>query len=107
MSDNYIFNLKVKDNFARIIPDKSIDLTNAEKMEENLLELLEKKDIKNITLDFERVEKIDSFGLGKILMLNETINEKEGTLKIENVNSKYVRKVFNMVDLHEIINIDM
>lgn len=99
--------VRIKENSARIIPDECINLTNAEDLKEEFLKLVEEKNINNIVLDFNRVEKIDSSGLGKLLLFNKIIGEKQGELKIENVESQYVRKVFNMVNLSETMNIEM
>ena len=99
--------VKIEENYACIFPEESIDLTNCEKLKEKFLELVEEKNIKNITLDFENVEKIDSSGLGKLLLFKKILEEKQGELKIKNVNSQYVKKVFNMVNLNETLNIDM
>ena len=93
-----------KNNSARIILDEKFDLTNAEEIKKQFLILIE-KDIIDITLDFKNVEEIDSAGFGKILLFNKIINENEGELVIENVNSSYVKNVFNMLDLYEIIDI--
>ncbi len=99
--------VKFEEDYARIIPGKKIDLTNAEKLKEKFVELVEEKNIKNITLDFKNVEKIDSSGLGKLLLFHKIIKEAQGKLKIENVNSQYVKKVFNMVNLTETLDIEM
>ncbi len=91
-------------DFTRIILDEKFDLTNAEEIKKEFLILIE-KEITNITLDFKKVEEIDSAGFGKILLFNKIINENNGNLVIENVNSSYVKNVFNMLDLYEIIDI--
>lgn len=99
--------VKIEGNNARIVPEENIDLTNAERLKQKFLELAEEKNIKNIILDFDRVKKIDSSGLGKLLLFNKIMKEKNGEIKIENVNSQYVKKVFNMVDLEETMDINM
>ena len=99
--------VKIEEDYARIIPLENIDLTNAEKLKEKFTELVEEENIKNIILDFRNVEKIDSSGLGKLLLFHKIIKEAQGKLKIENVNSQYVKKVFNMVNLTETLDIEM
>lgn len=99
--------VEIKENSARIIPDEKIDRINAEEMREKILEMVEKEKINNIILDFQNVKKINSYGLGKLLLLKKITKENELNLKIDNVNSEEVRKVFGMIDLGETINIDM
>ena len=96
--------IKTKENSAIIILDEKFDLTNAEEIKKKFLVLIE-KDITDITLDFKNVEEIDSAGLGKILLFNKIVKENDGKLIIENANSNYVKNVFNMLNLNEIINI--
>ncbi len=97
----------VRNASAIIKPDENIDLTNAEQLKEKFLQLVEEENIDRIILDFSEVRKIDSSGLGKLLLFNKIIAENEGILKIRNVNSDYVREVFAMVNLSEIIDIEM
>ena len=92
------------DGSARIILDEKFDLTNAEKIKKEFLVLIE-KDITDITLDFKKVEEIDSAAFGKILLFNKIVNENNGKLTIKNVNSNYIKKVFNMLNLDEILTI--
>ena len=92
------------DGSARIILDEKFDLTNAEKIKKEFLVLIE-KDITDIILDFKKVEEIDSAAFGKILLFNKIVNENNGKLTIKNVNSNYIKKVFNMLNLDEILTI--
>lgn len=96
---------EIENNSARIIPEGDIDLTNAEKFKETFEELVEKEEVLHISLDFQHVDKIDSSGLGKILLFHKMIKEKGGSLQVENVSSEYVARVFEMVNLDEIIEI--
>ena len=97
--------IETKEEEARIIPEEKIDLTNSKELEESFRSLVE-KDIKNITLDFKKVREIDSSALGKILLFNKIMRENEGYFKIKNVNSEYVKKVFQMVDLEEVVDVE-
>ncbi len=99
--------IELKNNSARIIPGESINLSNAEEFKDKFLELVEEKNIKKIIIDFKNVEKIDSSGLGKLLLFNKITEENEGSLRIENINSQYVRNVFNMVDLKDTMDLDL
>ena len=96
--------IKIGDNSARIIPGENFDLTNSEEFKKEGKKLIE-KDIENIVLDFKKVNELDSSAIGRILFLNKITKDKNIKLIIENVNSDYVKKVFDMLDLGEIIEI--
>ena len=96
--------IKTNDNDARIIPGEKIDLTNSEKLKKEGMKMVE-KDIENLILDFKNVIEIDSSAIGKILYLIKITKEKNIDLIIENANSDYVRKVFDMLDLGEVVEI--
>ncbi len=96
---------EINGDTARIIPEGSIDLTNAEKLKEEFENLVENEEILQVTIDFKNVEKIDSSGLGKILLFHKIMEEREGSIQLANVDSEYIQKVFEMVNLDEIIDI--
>ena len=96
--------IEINDDSARIIPGKQIDLTNSGTLKEKFHDLI-KRDFYNIILDLKNVEEIDSSALGKILLFNKIISEKEGSFKIENVNSEYVQNVLDMIELDQLIDI--
>lgn len=89
---------------TRITPEENIGVTNAESIKKKFLELIEEGS-REIILDFRRVKNIDSSGLGKILLFQKMLREKGGTLTIENVNSDYLQKIFDMVQLEDLIKI--
>ena len=87
---------KVEKNSARLIPGEELDLTNINELENEFKKLVE-QGIIEIVLDFKNLKKIDSSGLGKVLHFNKVIEDKGGNLIIENINSEYVERVFNMI----------
>ena len=56
-------------------------------------------------LDFEKVPRIDSSGLGKLFLFHKRLREKNGKLIIENVKSSYVKNMFDVINLHKVIEI--
>ncbi len=96
--------IEKKDDNARIIPHGSINVANAEKLKDKFFELT-RSDIYNIVMDMEYVDDIDSSALGKILLFQKVVEENDGKLIIENVESDDVKKVFNTVELSEAIDI--
>ena len=90
---------------ARMILDEKIDLSNSHLMKEKFLELSGQGYI-NIILDFTQVKMIDSSGVGKLLLFQKELREKNGSLKIVNIRSEYVDKMFRMIHLDQVINIE-
>ncbi len=82
-----------------------IDLTNSHLLKEKLQSLYE-EGFKVITLDFSLVTNIGSTGLGKLLLIQKKLKEQGGELKIINVTNEYIRKMFKMIQLSRVINIE-
>ena len=90
---------------AIIIPQGRIDITNSQDLKQKML-LLYEDDFKYILLDFTNVTAIDSSGLGKLLLFQKKLRERGGELKIINISSDYVRKMFEIIHLYKVINIE-
>ncbi len=97
--------VEIEEDFARLVPCEDLDLTTAGDLKEEFTELVEKGH-KNIVIDFGRVRRIDSSGIGKILLFQKILKEEEGSLKITNIDSEYVREVFEMVHLDELVEVE-
>ena len=80
-----------------------IDISNYHLLSEQLQAFYE-KGYNNITLDFNQLTGIDSTGLGKLLLYQKKFTERGGGIKIINITSKYIRKVFKMLHLYKIID---
>ncbi len=93
-----------KGEWARIIPQGSINITNAENLREEFQRIM-RNDVKKFILDLKNVDDMDSAALGKILVANSALKKKDGKLVIENVNSEDVKKVFEAVNLADAIEI--
>ena len=88
-----------------IRPAGTIDFSNSQTLKESLLELFEQGFIK-VIMDFKDVESIDSSGLGKLLLFHKRLKEQDGTLIIRNVESDYIKNMFEMIHLHKVIEIE-
>lgn len=93
------------DTEATIIPNGRIDITNSNDLKHKLLDLYN-DGFNVITIDFTNVTGIDSSGLGKLLLFQKKLKECNGELKIINITSQYVKKMFNMIHLYKVINIE-
>jgi anti-anti-sigma factor len=88
-----------------ISPVDNIDFSNSQELKNELLELFE-QDYKKVIMDFSEVESIDSSGLGKLLLFHKKLKEKEGTFVIRNVESDYIKNMFEMIHLNKVIEIE-
>ncbi len=96
---------RVSDEKAIILPDSTIDISNSHQLKEKLLGLYD-QGFTDIIIDFSQVKSIDSSGLGKLLLFHKKLKEKDGRLKIRNINSEYIKKMFKMIHLYKVIDIE-
>ncbi|OEF96520.1 STAS domain-containing protein [Desulfuribacillus alkaliarsenatis] len=85
--------------------DDKIMLTNAEEFKKALMSVFN-QGISRVVIDLQNVHNIDSTGLGKILVFNKRIQEKNGSLTIKNVNNEHVRNLFRILRLPDIVKIE-
>ena len=97
--------IQKNEGMATVIPGEKIDLSNSGQLKTQFLQLVEDGHTQ-IVLDFKRVKMIDSSGLGKILLFQKELRERDGKLKIVNITSEYVDKMFRMIHLDEVIDIE-
>jgi len=95
---------EINDGKAIVYLEGEIDFTNSQDFKNELLKIYD-QNIKDVEIDFGRLESIDSSGLGKILLFNKKLEEINGELKIKNVKSEYIREMFEMIQLNKVIKI--
>ncbi len=98
--------IKRNDDLAVIYPGGRIDITNSGDLKENLLELYN-EGFKNIDVNFEKVDGIDSSGLGKILLFQKKLKERGGRLKVTNIKNENVKNMFTLIHLDKVIEMDV
>ncbi len=97
--------VKRNGNQAVVIPDGRIDITNSQDLKKKLLDIFD-EGFDEIVIDFSNISSIDSSGLGKLLLFHKKLKERGGELRIINVGSDYVKKMFSMIHLNKVINIE-
>ena len=95
---------EINKNYARLTLSEELDITNINEIDNEFNKLVE-QGMKDIVLDLKNLKKIDSSGIGKILHFNKVVQDNNGQLTIENINSEYVQRVFKMINLNDIIEI--
>ncbi len=86
---------KVEDNLI-IFPVGELDIYQSENFKNEVLSLYEENP-KDIVFDFEKLEYIDSTGLGALIFIYKNVFENN-KVKIENVNPN-IRKLFTITKL--------
>lgn len=80
-----------------------VDAVTSRKLQEEILLGMQK--MKNLILDFEKVDYIASSGLRVLLIGVKTASAKKGSMKLLHVQ-KAVMDVFEMTGFHEVLNIE-
>jgi len=71
---------------------------------EEIDEILMSKAVKNIVFDFERINFMDSSGIGVIIGRYKKIAHEKGKVSVININPR-VKKVFDLSGMNKIINV--
>lgn len=90
---------------ATLVPKGRIDMSNSHILKEKLLELFN-DGFTIIAVDFSDVTGIDSSGLGKLLLFQKKLKEKNGELIVRSVKSEYIKKMFEMIHLDKVIKVE-
>jgi anti-sigma B factor antagonist len=97
--------IKKGNSMALVMVRDRIDLANSHLLKDQLQELYD-EGFQIITLDFSHATGIDSSGLGKLLLFQKKLKERNGELRIINITSAYIKKMFKMIHLYKVINIE-
>jgi anti-anti-sigma factor len=96
---------KVRDTEQAVVsPAGGIDFSNSQFLKAELFSLLE-AGYRKIIIDFSQVNNIDSSGLGRLLLFQKRVQEKNGVLVIKNVKDKSIQAMFKMIHLDKVIQI--
>lgn len=104
MSININSELNEKDNLWHVHLGGEIDVSTANELKENLIELISKQPI-DIKLDMSNLDYIDSTGLGALIGVLKRLKENEKDIYIINTK-KNVRKIFNITGLDKIFKVE-
>ncbi len=96
---------RIDDTHVCICPQERIDITNSNALKEEFIRLYD-EGLTHLTVDFTHIDGIDSSGLGKLLLFQKRLKERNGSLRITNITSDYVKKMFTMIHLNRVIDID-
>ncbi len=96
---------KQDDQNAVVYLGERVNIINSPELKQSLQDLFN-AGVQTITVDFTGTKMVDSSCLGKLLMFQKRLKDRGGELKISNVTSDYIRKMFDVIQLNKVINID-
>ncbi len=94
-----------QEGYAKIVLPEVIDLTKAPEFKKVLRSLYDQNCI-FINIDCCRLEMIDSTGIGSLVLHQKRFQERGGEIRLMNVNNDYIKHLFEMIDLQQVIRID-
>ena len=100
MSLNIKISFNKDKNIWVVIPEGEIDIYTSPKLKEKLSEALEDKKT-DILMDCEKLDYVDSTGLGALISILKTIRDNDNNIYMENVKPN-IRKLFNITELDKV-----
>lgn len=100
---NFNIESTVKDNKLILMLSGELDVYSTKKFKEEALEAYN-NDKLNIKIDCNKLEYLDSTGLGALIFLLKTVKEDENSIEITNLN-KQIMKLFKITKLDDIFKI--
>jgi len=99
-----IFSHRVEDNICLVSIEGNIALDGVNEAKAFLKPHIEDPAIKGIVINFEKVNFIDSSGIGLIVSIFKTMQQKEGKFAITNLSQKN-EEIFSITRLNKILDI--
>lgn len=91
------------DNNIEIKPVGEVDIYTSPELKSKIYELIDEKNV-GLVINGERLEYIDSTGLGVLMGIYKKLQEKNLTIKITNLKPN-IYKLFDITGLNKIFNI--
>ncbi len=95
---------KTKGNNIVIYLKEALDIANSAYIEKNISSLISQYAEHDVVLNMDEVKYMNSAGLGVLIILTKSLEKRERTLKISNLNYT-LRKVINILDAETLVNI--
>jgi len=89
--------------FKVLVDEERIDIQNADELRENLLSLIYSGH-RFLLLDLQKVDFIDSSGLGALVFCLREVRKSEGTIQVTGL-SEHVASMFSITRLNKIFEI--
>ncbi len=89
---------------VRFVDRKILDEANIQELGQELFQLIEEDDRKNLLLNFSSVEFLSSAALGKLITLDKKVKAHNGKLKLSNIRPE-IYEVFAITKLNKLFDI--
>jgi anti-sigma B factor antagonist len=89
---------------VRFVDRKILDEANIQKLGEELFQLVEQEQRKNLLLNFTSVDFLSSAALGKLITLDKKVKAHGGKLKLSNIRPE-IYEVFEITKLNKVFDI--
>lgn len=99
-----IINKNKNSNFIEVLPVGEIDIYTSPMFKNEVLDIINAES-KDIIVNAEKLEYLDSTGLGVFMSILKALKEKNLNIKLVNVKSN-IYKLFDITGLNKIFNIE-
>jgi len=99
-----VFNHKIEKNVCVVSVEGNIALDGVNEAKAYLKTHLENPDIKGLIINFDQVNFIDSSGIGLIVSIFKTMQQKKGGFALSNLSKKN-EEIFSITRLNKILDI--
>jgi anti-sigma B factor antagonist len=89
---------------VRFVDRKILDEANIQELGQELFQLIEEENKKNLLLNFSSVEFLSSAALGKLITLDKKVKAHAGKLKLSNIRPE-IYEVFAITKLNKLFDI--
>jgi anti-sigma B factor antagonist len=89
---------------VRFVDRKILDESNIQELGQELFQLVEEENRKNLLLDFSNVEFLSSAALGKLITLDKKVKLHGGRLKLSGIRPQ-IYEVFAITKLNKLFDI--
>lgn len=89
---------------VHFVDRKILDEANIQELGQELFELVEQKNSRNLLLNFSVVEFLSSAALGKLITLDKRVKSHSGKLKFSNIRPE-IYEVFKITKLNKLFDI--
>ena len=95
---------RIEDDICLVSIEGNIALDGVNEAKAYLKTHLDSPDIKGLVINFEKVNFIDSSGIGLIVSIFKTMQQKDGQFGLTNLSKKN-EEIFSITRLNKILNI--
>lgn len=91
-------------NVFIVYPEGRLDVTKSTELEEEVMQLIDKENARNIIMNLENVEYMSSSGFRACIAILRKLKSLNGSFKISNVRPA-VKRIFDVIELTSLFDI--